>query len=80
MKGISFKELKEDVKKVNIPTLHISCEDDTFIQKKVRDFLQTSIPDFTIKTLKGKSHYIYKTHKDELNQHIADYLNFHFIF
>ncbi|MCP4761923.1 MAG: alpha/beta hydrolase [archaeon] len=74
IKRISFKDLAEDVKDIDIPTLYISCIDDKMVQKKVRDKIEKSINDFTTIDLKGKSHFTLKTHKNEVHNHISDYL------
>ena len=74
IKRISFRQLSGFVGEIDVPTLYISCQHDKFVQKKVRDTMQQRIADFTIVNLQGKSHFIFKTHKDEVNRHIAEYL------
>lgn len=75
IKRISFKDLALNVVDLKIPILYISCPDDKIVQKEVRDAMKKRINDFTTVELEGKSHFVFKTHIEEVNSHIESYLS-----
>ncbi|TSJ58922.1 alpha/beta hydrolase [Atlantibacter subterranea] len=75
IKAFSETDLREDLRKMTVPTLVIHGDDDQIVPFETCGKVAAEIlPDATLKVYKGGSHGICTTHKQQINQDLLEFI------
>ncbi|QFH72333.1 alpha/beta hydrolase [Enterobacter sp. E76] len=75
IKAFSETDLREDLRKMTVPTLVIHGDDDQIVPFETCGKVAAEIlPDATLKVYEGGSHGICTTHKQQINQNLLEFI------
>lgn len=68
------QDVVQDAQKINIPTLLIYGDDDTYTPVTIGQKIQTSIKNSQLEIVKGKNHWLHQTSPEQLNELIRKFV------
>ena len=75
IKAFSETDLREDLRKMTVPTLVIHGDDDQIVPFETCGKVAAEmLPDATLKVYEGGSHGICTTHKQQINQDLLEFI------
>jgi non-heme chloroperoxidase len=76
IKDFSETDFTKDLKKIDVPTLILHCEDDQFVPIGASALLTSKIvKGSTLKIYPGASHGLCSTHKGQVNQNLLTFFD-----
>jgi sigma-B regulation protein RsbQ len=70
-----FSDNRNDLGKIDHPTLIMQCSDDLIAPNEVGDYMHKNVKNSVLKVLKATGHCPHMSHPEETIQVIRDYLN-----
>ncbi|MGG2055964.1 alpha/beta hydrolase [Lysinibacillus pakistanensis] len=69
-----LSDYRDDLAKMNIPTLIMQCSDDSIVPIEVGEYLHSHLKNSTFRLMKAKGHYPHISHPDETIHCITEFL------